>query len=146
LKAKIATLEDAESAIADRDRLEIRTASRYTCGMINIGSCQNCGRQLLPGARADMIFCGGACRAAHFRAVRAGGVLPFTAPSLPTVLSDDDQKAMDAIAQSVRAHPANTPEAALARVWAAEKQLQAARREASNAFEAVGRESRKVPS
>jgi hypothetical protein len=64
---------------------------------------------------------------------------------LPTVLSDDDQKTMDAIAQSVRAHPAireaNTPEAAVARVWAAEKALQNARRAASRAFEEARRDT-----
>jgi hypothetical protein len=80
-----------------------------------------------------MVYCSGACRAAAFRAGRAGDVPPFA----PSPRSSADS--LVEIVQMSLAAEAALPDAAMQRVEAAEKQLQAARREASKAFEAAGR-------
>ncbi len=112
--------------------------------MINLANCRRCGRPLLPGARADTLFCSGACRAAQHRAMRAGDVLPFL-PSMSDLIShDDDQQVAEAAARALVAPfgygtPRSAEETAMQRVEAAEKALQAARREASKVFEAAGK-------
>ena len=98
--------------------------------MINIGKCQRCGRPLLPGSRADMVYCSGACRAAGHRAMRAGDVLPFLPPAIPGI---DDDPAAEAAEAAARA--------AMAEVARAEEHLKMARRAAKKVYKKAGLET-----
>ena len=87
-----------------------------------------------------MIFCCGACRAAAFRAGRAGDILPLV-PSKRVFLDEPENSVADAAIEALVAPFGYgiSAETAMARVEAAERALQAARREASKAFEAAGK-------